>query len=1373
MLAKMNHWIMAIGCGVLVLLAVAFSWLRLGIDHHPFYHQWVQQEVSKAIGQTLKLESFQVKLVGTDLQLSLAGIETAEGLNLSHLDLGVHLWDSLQADVLRLSHIQAEGLSLSLSQQENGSWLPQATSETLSKNFPQLMLAVAARVPLFLLQDINLTLIPHSAEPISLPQLSAQVSVTDPSSDGMTRISVSLHGNKNTKTEGDDIEAEVEVEGQVTLDLNNSQLMNSMMGDNVDHNLKTMIERAQIYLQSDDLKMVPLVALLEPDQTLFHLKRLQVSGQYWLDFQAKQGLKLITRKSHAVLETATDKVNLKGDLNLISLSEGEAVFNWNLANWTLTGEALSGQVNGVALPLTELLVKKANQQVILLSPKLHLADTQKVLNTLTNIPAKINLPIQSLAPKGWLHEAQLYLDTQQPQDFLFTGKLQQVSIKAWSGVPHIEQADGRIWLNRLGGRVMINDTDGLKMRMTQLTSSPWQFNGLKGEVNWHYGSKVNRFSSSTMAIELAQGQVNLKMSASFPRRGSKAEPFMQLTLGAQNLNLAALPSLLPDLLLGETLGDWLTTAVPKGTLAEAALIYNGRPGNLSNAAGIMARSMPMAAFLQAPSLHYHQDWPQIESLSADLTLDKKGALVSVREGRVEHSQTTQSVQGWQIEVPTYALATQQRRYIKVSGKITGQAEKMMTWVQQPPMKLALPPWLLALKPQGDMSLLGSVAIPFGHQAKPNYDLKLSSSNLNGYWAPLQADIRHVELKVDLSSANASNSESAGVGAGIGAIEGDGLIDGQLVSFKRLSKVDLAQPWLSDLPKTILNDAYANLSAMQDGLTLEFTGRLAPDYLSTKIDQSWAQKTLGSLPFVARFSTCALLGSDCTAFSAELDLTKAGLDLPDPLRDLTQLQLLGHWQAGQQNWYASIDQHQLAIHLGRGKSSPKVSLLGANVAFQGATEWAQKGQWNVSGQIDSVDVAPWWEVYQQYIKPMWADSKQDMTEFVLPNIDVKIKHATWLGFDIDQGTLSLESLAAEGDSVTPVPWRMRLTSEQLSGKVDHFGADHPLLVHIHHAHFNFPEPSVDNNSEISTEIVDDKDVLENIDPSKFIDADVSIDELLKNGESYGQWQFKARRVGAQVSVHDIDAYIRHSHLQGNLIWSKVDGAHRTQFTGQVASDDMASLLVDWGYDPSFVAETAAIELQLNWPRSPLAFAVKDASGDLGLRLKKGSFSSTPNATSGLKVLALLDMSRLIRRVKLDFSDILQPGFSFDSITALYRFDQGVATTVSPVTLKSTALNLSLDGWIDFKQRQVDNNLIITLPVAEKLPLAALIAGLPQLSGMIYIVNKLIGDELSTFTSARYSVLGSLDNPDVNLVRIFDKDYQNQSVQERIENVIPTQ
>jgi uncharacterized protein YhdP len=211
-------------------------------------------------------------------------------------------------------------------------------------------------------------------------------------------------------------------------------------------------------------------------------------------------------------------------------------------------------------------------------------------------------------------------------------------------------------------------------------------------------------------------------------------------------------------------------------------------------------------------------------------------------------------------------------------------------------------------------------------------------------------------------------------------------------------------------------------------------------------------------------------------------------------------------------------------------------------------------------------------------------------------------------------------------------------------------------------------------------------------------------------------------------------------------------------------------MDWGYGPALAAETSALEVQLDWPRSPVAFSIKEISGDVGLRLKKGSFSSSQSAANGLRVLAMFDMSRLMKRVQLDFSDIIQPGFSFDSVAVHYRFDDGVASTVSPLTLKSTALNLTMDGWIDFNRRQVNNNLIVTLPVADKLPLLALIAGLPQLSGMIYVVNKLIGEELSTFTSARYSVLGSLDKPDVKLVKIFDKDYQAQSVKERIESVI---
>jgi uncharacterized protein YhdP len=1354
-------------CLLLVVLAASLSWLRWGIDHHPLYHQWVEQEVSRAIGQELILDSFQVKLVGTRLQLDLEGIKTLEGLSLARLALGVDLWESLQADVLRFSHVQATGLSINIGQQNDGTWGPRATLEGGSQTVPQLMLAVAGRVPQLLLDDVALTLTPKQGQAISLPKLNAQVRVLENTGIGLTRIALSLYGDVDTKVQNSSVQA------QVTLSLKTNETLS----------LKTneTIQRAQVYVHSNSLEIAPWLSLLPPDKSSFYPERLRLGGKYWLDYQANKHLQLVTENAQILLVTPTGEVDLTGDISATSQLGGHQTLDWTLLDWNLTAKALSGLVNGVTLPLHEIQARKIDQRLLVSSPKVHLADTRLLLNTIKGLPAKINFPIQSLGPKGWLHQVQLHLDVQQPKEFLFTGHMQQASINAWVGVPQIKQADGQIWLNRYGGKVAINDTDGLQLRITNLTTQPWQLTSVQGEFNWHYGALVNQVRSSNLAISLGQGQghVNLKMAAAFPRKGSDAEPFIQLALGMQNLDLATLPSMLPDVVLGEGLGAWLTMAAPIGQVTEAALIYNGRPGKISSTAGTvgdisrsMARSMPIAAHVETPSFSYHQDWPLVQGLKADLTVGHKGVSVEALAGSVEHGQITQPVKGWRVEVPLYNKAgyktagyqaadnqtgDQEPSYITVHGQMAGEALQIMTLAQELPIHLNLPSWLHALNPEGEVSLQGSIAIPFGHKSATTYDLKLSSDNLTGYWAPLQADLRHVELEVGLSSTH----------AGIGDITGNGLIDGQSVTFKRLSnihlsKVSLEKPWLSQVPSKILHDVNANLNSKQGNLTLEFQGRLAPHYLATKVSQPWVEEISGVLPFVARFSTCTHTTVLCTSLSAEVDLSNAGIDLPDPLHQLQQLQLLGYWQQDDQNWYASLDQHHVAIKLGADENSNGLVILGANAAFQSAVDWAQQGQWTLGGQIEFVDVEPWWDVYKNHMQSWWVTADKEPAAVVLPNIDVKIKRATWNGQEIDQASITAQAIDEAGGLQTMQPWRLRFTSEQFAGKVDYFGAEQPLVVHIDHAHLIFPEPVNETAEHI--------DLLENIDPGKFPDADVSIDELIKNGESFGQWQFKMRRQGTQVNVHDLEAYVRHSRLQGNLTWAKMDGAHRTQFTGRVASSDITSLLIAWGYEPAVIAETSAIEVQLNWPRSPAAFSVQDISGDVGLRFKKGNFSSAPDAAKGLKILALLDMSRLMKRIQLDFSDIIQPGFRFDSVAAHYRFEQGVASTVSPLTLKSTTLNLTMDGWIDFNRRQVDNNLVVTLPLADKLPLVALVAGLPQLSGMIYVINKLIGDELATFTSARYSVVGSLDNPDVKLVKMFDKDYQQQSVQERIENVI---
>lgn len=1353
MKSKISHWVGVFFCLLLVTLAVSLSWLRWGINQHSSYHQWVEKEVSMAIGQAVQLDAFQVKLVGTHLQLNLNDIKTEKSGSLKSLALGFDLLASLKADELRLSHVKLVGLTLNLGQQPDGAWSPHAGSKSRSPNLPAWVLALATRVPQLVLQEASLILRPNSGEPITLPKLQAQIQVAANMPNGLTRISVSLQTSKDLEDQA------YAFKSQVTLELKANRFEELTTNKNSAITPFNAIQRAQIYLSSQAIEIAPLLSSWGPDNLLVQLDKLRLGGEYWLDYKVDKRLQLVTQNAQLAINTDSNTLDISADLSLTAGLNVQETSSVQIADWTLFAQGLSGQINGVALPLSDLQLSQTNDVLVAQSPKLNLARTRAILNSIKSIPSKIHLPIHSLAPSGGLHQAKLRLNVQQPLEFLLTGEMKKVSVKAWVGVPKITSADGKIWLNRYGGKVIIDDTDGLGLQVAKLTSTPWQVNGLRGEFNWHYGSSVNRFSSSNVRVDLHQGHINFKMMAALPRKDSASEPFIQLALGVQNIDLTSLPKLLPDLVLGKKVGAWLATAAPAGSITEAALIYNGRLGKIESAAGPMARSMALSAHMAAPAFTYHRDWPKVQGFEALLTADLERVSVEAKAGSLNHGKLTQLIKGWRADLPIYQKNEPKNQYIQVYGQIDSDASQLLRAAQTLPLGLDSPAWLTALEPQGQVSLKGSLAIPFGHPSKVTYDLSLSSNNLSGYWMPLKADLRHVELQVELDSAV----------SGIGAIAGSGLLDGQLVSFKRLSKLDLAQPWLSQIPKGILDDAKANLSAIQDGVTLQFEGRLAPNYLVTKLSQPWLHEIPGTLPFVARWSSCTQAETGCRSISAEVDLSRAAIDLPEPLHSLQQLQLLGYWQDNQQNWYASLDDHQVAVKLAAEKTSGDVMVVGTNVGFNGAVDWAQQGQWTLGGQLNFIDVGPWWEAYQNRSQTWWGVGDQEMTPLLLPEVDVKIKRITWLGLDIDQATLTLEQLKGEEKLSGTQPWRLGISSPQLAGKIDYFGSDHPLVVHIKHAHLYFPE--VISSAEKDHDLMENIDLLEHVDPSQFPDADVSIDELLKNGESFGQWQFKTRRQEAQVNVHDFDAYVRSSRLQGNLIWDKIDGIHHTQFTGRVVSTDMASLLMDWGYDPAIVAETAALEVQLKWPRSPLAFAVKEISGDLGLRLKKGSFSDTPSATQGLKILALLDMNRLMKRVKLDFSDIIQPGFSFDSINAHYHFDQGLAATVSPLTLKSTALNLSMDGWIDFNDRQVDNNLILTLPVVDKLPLAALIAGLPQLSGVIYVVNKLIGDELETFTSARYSVVGSLDNPEVKLVRMFDKDYQNQSVQERIENVLP--
>ena len=72
------------------------------------------------------------------------------------------------------------------------------------------------------------------------------------------------------------------------------------------------------------------------------------------------------------------------------------------------------------------------------------------------------------------------------------------------------------------------------------------------------------------------------------------------------------------------------------------------------------------------------------------------------------------------------------------------------------------------------------------------------------------------------------------------------------------------------------------------------------------------------------------------------------------------------------------------------------------------------------------------------------------------------------------------------------------------------------------------------------------------------------------------------------------------------------------------------------------------------------------------------------------------------------------------------------------------------------------LVATLPVVSNLPwIAALAGGLPTAAG-VYVASKIFQEQVDRLSSAKYSVKGDWNNPELKFDRVFDDRKKSRSV-----------
>lgn len=153
----------------------------------------------------------------------------------------------------------------------------------------------------------------------------------------------------------------------------------------------------------------------------------------------------------------------------------------------------------------------------------------------------------------------------------------------------------------------------------------------------------------------------------------------------------------------------------------------------------------------------------------------------------------------------------------------------------------------------------------------------------------------------------------------------------------------------------------------------------------------------------------------------------------------------------------------------------------------------------------------------------------------------------------------------------------------------------------------------------------------------------------------------------------------------------------------------------------------------------------------------------NPGLGGRVFALLNVNALQRRLTLDFSDLFDKGFSFDSIKGDFRLEQGNAYTEN-FRIKGPAARIDLSGRIGLAAEDLDQRVEVTPKVSSALPVAAAVLGTPAVGAAVLVAQQLLGKEVDKATRTNYQVTGPWNDPVITRIRKKDKPAESEAEQQ---------
>ncbi|WP_149088549.1 YhdP family protein [Pseudomonas prosekii] len=741
--------------------------------------------------------------------------------------------------------------------------------------------------------------------------------------------------------------------------------------------------------------------------------------------------------------------------------------------------------------------------------------------------------------------------------------------------------------------------------------------------------------------------------------------------------------------LSPALDEWLRTAILKGAVDEGFFQYQG---SLNHGAADTARSISLFFKVHDAELAFQPGWPHISKVSGDVFIEDSGVRILASKGQLLDTQ----VRDVYVNIP-HAPAGQ-NVHMFLDGAFAGGLGDGLKILQQAPIGTA--DTFAGWEGEGDLQGKLKLDIPLAKGDQPNILVDFKTA---------KARLKLAEPSLELTQLKGDFRFDSNKG-----------LSGQNISARAFDKPVTAQIFADGSPGKLDTRVAAS-------------GQVEVKKLTDWLAVTQPLPVSGTVPYQLQLN---LNGAD-SQLVVSSNLQGVAVDLPAPFgmaadvgRDTVFRMTLQGPERRYWVTYGDLANFTFASPPGNFADGRGELFLGAGNAVLPASKGLR-----ISGVLSELDVGPWKALADKYAGQDPGGSAKQL----LSGADFKVGKLSGIGTTLDQASVQLNR--------KPSVWALQLDSQQVKGSATIPDAKAaPIAINLQYVKLPAPDPTAlaDENS---------PDPLVDVDPTKIPALDITINQLFQGNDLVGAWSLKVRPTTKGIALNTLDMGLKGILLQGSGGWEGAPGATNSWYKGRISGKNLADVLKGWGFAPSVTSEEFHMDVDGRWPGSPAWVATKRFSGSLDASLNKGQFVEVEGSAQALRVFGLLNFNSIGRRLRLDFSDLFGKGLSYDRVKGLLVASNGVYVTREPILMTGPSSNIELNGTLNLVEDKVDAKLLVTLPVTNNLPIAALIVGAPAIGGALFLIDKLIGDRVARFASVKYTVKGPWKEPKITFEKPF--------------------